>query len=190
MKFKKRHVPFLLALVFVSACLAPQRVSVVEGGSYDSAKDQTSYFVTPYGSVNIPGKWTKTHRNNTSFQQFFVNSDTVEISVAFGATNQFPFNRNGALTGHRFVKAYYEWDSQYMVKAYGLNRQIVEEDSTNHFLIHRIYGKVNGAAIDTYYLTGEKNRNVSMFTVSVTDKWTTQRKVDFLRGLFLDKAPE
>lgn len=167
-------------------CIA-KKESVIVGGEYDSAKNRTEYFVLPYGSTLIPGKWNKTGYNSISNQQFFKNKDTIEIAVTFNSIYKYEFNTNRAIKGYNFVSAFYEWDSKYFVDKYGLNRSVVEKDSINNFIISRIYGKLNNKEYDTYFFIGEKNGNCSNFSISYTNKWDEKYKIDFLKSLFFNK---
>jgi hypothetical protein len=188
MKKTTVFIAAVAALIFFPGCFTPQQgtTGVVTGSSYNSATDKTTYTVSPYGTAAIPGKWTKTHYNNVSFQQFFVNSENVEIALAFGTTNGYEFNANGKRKGFDFVKGFYEWDTDYFVKKYGLNRTLIESDSAAHYMVYRLNGKAGSTVMDTYFLIGERNGYSSNFSVSITDKWTAQAKVDFLKGLFMD----
>ena len=173
---------FILVLVLLGC--ATQQVSVIEGFNYDQSKNRTVYFVVPYGKVSIPGKWVKTKYNSVSGQQFFRNSDSISVAVAFNRFDKYEFNQAGSKRGYEFVNAFYEWDSQYFVDSHGLNRRIIEADSSNNCIIYQIYGLTNGIEINSYFLIGEKNGSVSNFSVSTTDKWTEEHKVEFLKGLF------
>jgi hypothetical protein len=179
----------LTVLLLLTNC-ATQRTSTIVGGDYNKTENETDYFVLPYGSVTLPGKWDKTNYNTISRQQFFRNQDSVIIAIAFGRFNKYEFNMDGSKTGNNFVKAYYEWDSKYFVDSHGLKRQPLENDSTNNFMIYRIYGQIEKGEFDTYFLIGEKNGNTSNFSISDTDKWTENEKVDFLKNLFLTKKEE
>lgn len=173
-------------LLLFTRCGTSQHVSVIQGGEYDAAKDQTTCFALPYGSVAIPGKWEKGHYNAVSHQQFFHNSDSVELAIAFHAANGYPFNQRGKLKGHDFVRAFYEWDSRYFVETHGLSRSIVEEDTAQHYIIWELYGG-NDMTYDSYFLFGEKNGNAHNFSISITDQWTAEEKVAFLKQLFTGK---
>ena len=175
---------FIIAFTAIN-CAGPKKVSVITGTDYDPEKDCTKHFVLPYGSVSIPGKWNKDHSNMVSGQQFFKNKDSIGIAIAFNSISNYEFNQRGTLTGFQFTKAFYEWDSQYFVNTHGLSRKMIEEDSINHFVIYRVYGNTRQSKFDTYFLIGEKNRNVSNFSITYTDKWTEQKKVEFLKSLFL-----
>ncbi len=175
----------LLLLTIVLTNCATQRTSTIVGGEYNKTKNETNYFVLPYGSVTLPGKWEKTNYNTISRQQFFKNQDSVNIAIAFGRFDKYEFNKNGLQTGYNFVKAYYEWDSKYFVDSHGLERQMVESDSTNHFMVYRISGQIEKGKFDTYFLIGEKNGNISNFSISDTERWTDIEKTKFLKNLFL-----
>lgn len=180
-------VPALFLSLFVFAAGCATTASVIESCEYDTEKDQTVYTVLPYGSAALPGKWGKDHYNSVSHQQFFRNADSVEIAIAFHPAKGYPFNGNGKLKGHDFVKAFYEWDSHYFVEAHGLKREIIEADSARHYLVWRLYGSAHTTAYDTYFLFGEKNGNASNLSVTNTDRWTAGEKTAFLKGLFLGK---
>jgi hypothetical protein len=173
-----------IMIVFLTNC-ATQRTSTIVGGEYDNTKNQTDYFVLPHGSVSLPGKWDKTNYNTISKQQFFRNQDSIIVAIAFGRYNGYEFNMGGLQTGYNFVKAYYEWDSKYFVDTHGLKRQSIERDSSNKFMVYRIYGQIEKGVFDTYFLIGEKNGNISNFSISDTDKWTENEKTIFLKNLFL-----
>ena len=50
-------------------------------------------------------------------------------------------------------------------------------------MIFRTYGSTDGAKVNMYFLLGEKNGNVSYFSLSRAEKWTEERRLEFLRGL-------
>jgi len=78
-------------LLILYGC-ASQSVSTIVGCDYDESKNQTTYFVLPFGSVSIHGKWEKTHYNNVSGQQFFTNGDSISIAIAFNRFDKYEFN--------------------------------------------------------------------------------------------------
>lgn len=175
---------FSTMIILLTSC-ATQSISTIVGGEYNKTKDKTEYFVFPYGSVEIPGKWEKTNYNTTSRQQFFTNQDSVIIAISFSRYNKYEFNVDSSRKGYNFVKAYYEWDSQYFIDSHGLKRLPLESDSTNAFMIYRIYGQIEKGKLDTYFLIGEKNGNISNYSILSTDKWTDGEKINFLKRLFL-----
>lgn len=183
----KTKTPLILIFIMILLCIgcASQKVSTLEGYDYDESKDQTDYFVLPLGSVSIPGKWEKTHYNNVSGQQFFTNSDTIRIAIAFNRFDKYEFNSDGTKKGYEFIKAFYDWDSKFFVDYYGLQRRVLENDSINNFFLYQIHGLTNGEKFDTYFLIGEKNGNVQNLSVMTTDKWTEDKKVAFLKGIFI-----
>jgi hypothetical protein len=181
-QFKK--VTFLILTILLTSC-ATQRTSTIEGVNYNESKNVTDYFVMPYGSVSLLGKWEKKNYNEISRQQFFKNQDSVIIAIAFERYDKYEFNTNGSQSGFNFVKAYYEWDSNYFVDSHGFKRQIIESDSSNHFMIYRIYGQKEKTEFNTYFLIGEKNGNVSNFSISKTEKWSEIEKILFLKNIFL-----
>lgn len=175
---------FLTITILLTNC-ATQRTSNIVGGEYNETKNVTDYFVLPYGSVILPGKWNKTNYNKISRQQFFKNNDSVSIAIAFERFDNYEFNNDGSKKGYEFVKEFYNWDSNYFVERYGMNRQLLESDSTNNFILYRIYGLIENSNFDTYFLIGEKNGNTSNFSISITDKWSKNKKIDFLKKIFI-----
>ena len=173
-------------IVFLTNC-ATQGTSTIVGGEYNAAKNETDYFVFPFGSVTLPGKWEKTNYNTASKQQYFINQDSVIIAIVFSRFDGYEFNTDGSQRGYNFVKAFYEWDSKYFIDSYGLKRQPIKNDSINNFMIFRIYGQIKEGEFDTYFLIGEKNGNISNFSISDTDKWSVSEKIKFLERLFLTK---
>src|ERR1051326_7152552 len=177
----------LIAPLLCTFTAFPQRTSTATGCDYDASKNITHYFVVPYGSADIPGKWEKEHYNKVSGQQFFTNKDSISLAIAFQSYKGYEFNPKGKLKGFDFVKAFYEWDSKYLIDRYELKRTILVSDSINRYIIYRIYGKQYQASVDTYFLIGEKNGNTSNFSISITDKWSENEKVEFLKKLCLEK---
>ena len=171
---------FILSFVALLTNCATQRESTIVGGEYTAAENVTEYFVFPYGKVTLPGKWDKCGYNKIARQQFFTNQDSIIVAIAFGRTDKYEFNKDGTLKGNDFVKAFYEWESEYF-KAEGLESQMFENDSERHYVIYRIYGE----RLDTYFLIGEKNGKVSNFSINITSRWNENEKIDFLKRLFL-----
>ncbi len=169
---------FAIVAMLIVSC-ASNKTSVLVGGDYNKERNETDYFVIPYGSVSLPGKWVKSNYVQSSKQQFFVNKDTVTVAVSFGKTDKFEFNRNNAKKGYDFVEAYYKWEYDYFTKS-GLNVHRIESDKSKKYLIFRIYG----SKVDTYFLIGVKNKCTSNFSVN-TSKWAEKEKVEFLKNLFL-----
>jgi hypothetical protein len=174
----------VISFIILAGCVS-QRVTTVVGCTYNESKNQTDYFVIPFGSVSIPGKWDKSNYNSMSGQQFFKNNDSISIAIAFTGYDKYEFNRDGKKKGFDFVSAYYEWDSKYFVDSYGLNRKVVISDSVNNFILYQLYGTIKGAKFDTYFLIGEKNGFVKNFSISITNKWAEEAKVQFLKGLYI-----
>ncbi len=167
----------IIALLIVSC--ASNKTSVLVGGDYNKERNETDYFVIPYGSVSLPGKWVKANYLQSSKQQFFVNKDTVTVAVSFGRTDKYEFNRNNAKKGFDFIEAYYKWEHDYFTKS-GLKVDRIESDQAKKYLIFRMHSP----EVDTYFLMGTTKGYTSNFSIS-TDKWTEEEKVEFLKNLFL-----
>ena len=177
---------FLSILFLLTGCgSSKQATSTIVGGDYDAAKNVTEYFVFPYGSVSLPGKWDKLKYDQSSRQQFFRNEESVTVAIAFGPSNKYEFNMDGSLKGHDFVKAFYKWESDYF-KSAGYECTILENDSANPYLLF----KVVGDDVNSVLLFGETNAGVSNFSVQTADKWTEAEKIQFLKTLFLTSAKD
>ena len=174
-------VPFLLIAILTS-CGTPKNISTLVGGEYIEDKDVTEYFVIPFGQVSLPGKWEKDKYVSSSRHQYFHNQDSVIIAIAFtNSRSGYEFNPEGLLKGYEFLKAYYEWESEYF-SSLGFETKIIESDQNEPYIIWRVYGE----EVDTYFLYGERNSNVSNFSVNSTDKWTADEKVQFLKNIYLE----
>ena len=189
-KLNKIKIHLSIVIIVLLTSCATQSVSTIVGCDYNEKKNQTDYFVLPYGAVTIPDKWEKTIYNSISRQQFFINTDSIIIAVAFGPYDKYEFNADKPKKGIDFVLAYYEWDSKYFVETYGFQRDFIEKDSIRNFVVYRIFGEFEKAKIDTYFLVGEKNGFVSNYSVMDTDKWTEKYKIDFLKGLFVSEKED
>ncbi len=177
----------LFTLIVVITNCATSSTNTLVSCSYNQEKNLTDYMVFPYGNVSIPGKWIKTNYNSSSRQQFFNNSDSITIAISFGPCNKYEFNQDNSLRRFEFVKNYYEWDSNYFVKSQGFNRELIEENPENNFVIWRLFGTFRNEPLDNYFLFGENNCMVSNFSILKTNKWSREQKTKFLRNLFLNK---
>ena len=173
----------LFAIATIIGCASQQYMSTIEGGEYDVNKDATDYFVLPLGQISLPGKWEKCGYNKEAHQQFFKNQDSVIVSASFSPTNRYEFNKDGTLKGLDFLLAFYEWESEYF-KSKGFECQMIETNDDSQYILYRIYGDT----ADTYFLVGIKGEgNVTNLSVNITDKWTKEEKILFLKNLFLAK---
>lgn len=179
---------YLILVAFIAcASCATQKASTITGGDYDERKNQTDYFVLPYGSTSLPGKWIKTKYNNVSNQQFFENADSITIAIAFTPIGNYEFNTSNQKKDFEFVKAFYDWDAQYFVNTHQLQQEIIESNENQHYIIWHLFGESNKVAYDTYFLFGEKNGYASNFSIMKTGKWNSEEKTGFLKEIFLGK---
>ena len=183
----RKWIQYIIIIIFTLTGCKTQSVSTIVGGDYDKNKDRTAYFVLPFGSTFIPGKWTKTSYNEVSKQQFFRNEENVSIAIAFVPANGYEFNTGGSKKGFEFTKAFYEWDADYFVKTLRLNQEKIESDENKNYIIWRAFGEQNGTNFDTYFLFGEKNGCANNFSITITDKWTKEEKIKFLKEMYLQK---
>ncbi len=181
---KTNHLIILLTVLFLQACTAQKTVSTIIGGEYNKKKDVTEYFVLPFGSTSIPGKWTKQEYNRTSKQQFFKNAENVSIAIAFAPIDRFEFNTKKAKTGYEFVKAYYDWEAEYFTQTHKMKTEIIEANENSNYIIWRVFDDSDNQRFDTYFLFGERNGNANNFSIGITDKWPIEKKIETLKRMF------
>lgn len=186
MKYKTTYISIILAsiIILLYSCYTTATSTIV-GGQYEAKTNTTDYFVLPFGSVSLPGKWNKTSYNSSSRQQWFKSPDSISVAIAFTQCNQYEFYKS-ELKDFSFVKAYYEWDSKYLTTQLNMNDTILQADSLNNYIVWRLWGKNKELEMDCYFLFGYRNCSVHNFYVS-TDKWTEEKKVKFLQDLYLRK---
>lgn len=173
----------LTFLILLYSCF-PTATSTIVGGQYEEKTNTTEYFVLPYGSITLPGRWIKTKYNPNSRQQFFKNVDTVTAAIAFGPCNKYEFYKP-ELKNYQFVNALYEWESKFYADQLKLTSKILYTDSTSNFIIWRLWGG-DSIDIDTYFLHGYQNCSVHNYSVT-SNKWTEDQKTKFLQDLYLRK---
>ncbi len=165
--------------------MAPKTISTIESNSYDDKINQTTFNKLPFGSIGIPGKWTKVSYNQVSGQHNFTNADSIFTAVAINRASSYPFYKRN-MNSNETVKEFYEWDSQYLVGQINGERTIVKQDTTNHFIVWHIKAE-NKYNIDNHYLFGCENGII--FTVFIdTKKWSEQQKVNFLETVYKTKT--
>ena len=169
-----------LAFVFLSACVTAgytQSRSVITGSNYNKKKDRTEYFVLPYGSIHLPGRWKKGQYIQSSRQQGFY-KDSVFVNIALLPCDKFEFSKPG-LEGFELVKAYYNWDARYFSNNLKMNTPVLFQDSISNYIIW----KASGNNIENVFLFGA--RGCGVFNISVsTLKWTDEQKISFLQELY------
>lgn len=171
----------IVFMALLSSCAPSKYTSTIVGSEYKADKDVTDYFVLPLGQVSLPGKWEKGDYVSSSNQQFFHNQDSVIVAIGFTNSNKYEFNAKGLLNGYEFVKAFYDWELDYF-SSLGLEAKIIESDQSQSYIIWRLFGQ----QYDTYFLVGERNGHVSNYSISITDKWTVDQKIQFLKSIYLE----
>lgn len=169
----------LIGSLFLGITCFSQTRSTVTGAQYNSKTNTTDYFVLPLGNVSLPGQWMKGKYNPVSGQQWFVNKDTIAVSIALTPCNKFEFSKKN-LTDFAFVKAYYEWDSKYLAEKNHLTRSVLVSDSINQYIIWRL----TGTNYDDYFLFGNKSCKVHNYSLP-SHGWAEEQKIKFLQDLYL-----
>jgi len=177
--------PLLQVIMITLISCTTQKISTIAGSDYDKEKNKTSYFVLPLGSTAIPGEWVRTNYNKVSNQQFFKNGEGISIAIAFTPITGYDFNKDHSKKGFEFTKAFYAWDAGYFEQTHHLQQEKIEENENLNYIIWRVSGISNSANFDTYFLFGEKNGHANSFSITQTDKWTKEQKINFLKELYL-----
>jgi len=184
MKLINKIIPLFL-LTVVTSCLAPKAISTIESNNYDDKTNQTTFNKFPFGSLSIPGKWTKVSYNQVSGQHNFKNADSVSTAVAINQASSYPFYKPN-MTSNEAVTEMYEWDAKYWTYQISAKTTILKQDTTNHFVIWQISAD-NKYKIDNYYLFGSENGLV--FTIMIdTKKWDLNQKINFLQIVYKNKT--
>ena len=179
-RLAKKALLALSAIILLTGCATKSQTLIVSC-NYDDKKDITNYWVFPRGEVNLPGKWDRVAYNESSGQQFFMNPDSSIVAVAFPRPDEFEFNADGALKGNDFLKAFYDWESEYF-KSYGIETPVIETDTVNHYIIFRALNN----KYDSYFLFGERNGHISNLSMDTrSSKRLENEIVKFLKDLFL-----
>jgi len=140
----------------------------------------------PYGSLSLPGQWTKTVFNQNSGQQNFKNKDSLSTALLINRASGYPFYTK-AMTSNQFVKAMYEWDANYLTVQINGFSKIIKQDTVNHFIVWQITADNDKYHIDNINLFGCENGLV--FTVMApSKKLTFEQKVDFIQTVFKNKT--
>lgn len=176
----------LWGISFLSGCTT-HTTNVLTGCQYDEEKDQTDYFVLPYGQVSIPGKWQQAGFNSTSRQQFFKNEEGITLTVSFVYIGKYEFNKDRSKQGFEFVKSNYEWESVFFKETYGLQSEMIEQDSVHNYIVWRLYGEYGNSSWDTYFLFGIRDGIADNFSVMKTDKWKREQNIVFLKELYQNR---
>jgi hypothetical protein len=175
-----------IALALFSSCTAPRAISTIESDFYEAKTNKTTFTKLPFGSISMPGKWTKVSYNAVSKQHNFKNADSILTAVAINRASSYPFYKAG-MSSNELVKALYEWDSQYLAEKTRGSRSIVLQDTVEQYIIWQIIGKYDKFDIDNHYLFGSENGII--FTVFIgTAKWTNEQKIDYLRSVYKSKT--
>lgn len=144
--------------------------------AYDKETNQTSLTLLPYGTITIPGQWTKTSYNEVSRQHFFIDTDSTSIAVTKNPQEKYPFYRDN-LTDVEFAEKFFEWEREFYEKrSFLIDRQ--GEEGQNYVL-----WKASGENANTLFLYGAKNGFAYNFAV-FSDNWSDEKRVEFVKKLF------
>ena len=142
----------MLMLFSNSGCfhrLAPASGTVAP---YDATANTTTYAVSPYGTVVLPGKWETGKYAKTSRQQYFYRADTTTLVVSLGACSNYEFGK-GTVTDAVFINSYYNLEANYQIKLQDQTPVVLVTDNDARCKIWM----VREDGIDQYYLCGTKD---------------------------------
>ena len=171
MRFKLLKL-FLISLVV--SC-STSKTSLLISDTYNKTDNKTTLNLVPYGTIEMPGEWTKTTYNEISRQHFFVDSDSTTIAVTKNPQNKYPFYSD-KMTNAEFTREFFAWEKQhYEDKGF----EIEEKTIDNNFIIWTVVGKNT----NTTFLYGAKNKFAYNFAI-FTDNWSKNKQFEFLHLLF------
>jgi len=177
---------FIFILRITTSCMVMGgSVSTIESSNYDEKENQTTFIKFPFGSMSIPGKWTKVSYNQISFQHNFKNEDSVFTALAINQASSYPFYKPN-MTSNELIKEFYEWDSKYLADLIKGNRTIIIQDTINHFILWQITAD-NEYQLDNHYLFGCENGIIFTILIS-TKKWTNEQKLNYLQTVYKNKS--
>lgn len=162
-------------------CSPTKSISTIYSDNYDKTKNLTTVTILPFGQVKISGKWVNTSYDNVSRQYFFRSTDSVTFAVALNPLDGYEFYKKEMKT-EEFVKAFYEWESNYFQQQYNGQLRVLKDDTAKNAIIWNISKEPN---IDSYFLFGLKGRTAYNLYVS-TNKWDEKKKVEFLEKIYND----
>lgn len=152
--------------------------------AYKETSDVTVYEESPYGIVEIPGKWEPGKYNKTSRQQYFYRADTTTLIAAISNCKSLPFAKKAG-AGYDWVKGFYELEER-MAKMQGNEMTLLEDNTANRYRLWT--SRVDG--IDQYFLFGLKDCDcgepVYRSLVLKTRKMTADEKRKLLVGIFME----
>lgn len=169
-----------LFIVVLTSCKTPQ-TSVIAADSFDEENNQTSLTLLPYGTIVIPGKWTKTSYNQVSKQHFFTNNDSTTLAVTKNPKDKYPFYKPDQ-TVSEFVIDFVKWDAEYW-KQQGLTVATIDDQSDKGYILWQ--AKSDDKNVNTIFLFGSKNGLAYNFSVA-SKKWTETKMKEFLVQLLND----
>ncbi|BDC99475.1 hypothetical protein [Persicobacter psychrovividus] len=166
---------FAIIVLGLTISCSTTKTSVIVADSYDKSTNITTLSLLPYGSIEIPGQWTKTRYNEVSRQHFFVDKDSTSIAITKNPQEKYPFYHD-SISDKEFAMKFFEWEKDFYEKH---GYEIQESSKSNNFVIWTASG--NNA--NTIFLYGAKNKYAYNFSV-FSDNWAEEERVNFLKNIF------
>ncbi len=145
---------FACFFVLISGSGCFHRMAPASGTSapYNASANTTTYSVSPYGTVVLPGKWESGKYAKTSRQQYFYRADTTTLIVSVGACSNYEFGK-GKVTDADFINSYYNMEANYQTKLQDQTPVVLVTDTDARYKIWM----VREDGLDQYYLCGTKD---------------------------------
>jgi hypothetical protein len=155
-----------------------QNTTSTQTGDYNKERNVTFYTVYPYGSIMIPGEWTRTRYNEQTSQQFFRrNSDSTIIGLGKNPRFKLSCYKRG-MSDYDVVVAFYKWDAQYR-ESKGASVDLLKKNEERVYIVWQAAEKNK---LNTF-LYGAKENLVYNFVVE-GDSLSASSDVVFLEKLF------
>jgi len=152
--FNRSILLFAVMFVLISSSGCFHRLAPASGtvAPYNASTNITTYTVSPYGTVVLPGKWETGKYAKTSRQQYFYRADTTTLIVSVGACSNYEFGK-GKVTDADFINSYYNMEANYQIKLQDQTPVVLVTDMDARYKIW----VVREDGIDQYYLCGTKD---------------------------------
>jgi hypothetical protein len=172
--YKFSTLIFILCLI---ASCQTTRTSTLVSDSYDQTKNQTTLMIFPFGNVVMPGKWTKYNYNETSRQHYFINADSIAISVTKNPITSYPFYSK-ELSTLELTREWYKWESDFFSEQ-GIEILEINSKSEDEFIIWQ----AKATNVNNMFLYGIKDKIAYNLSV-VRGNWSNEERISFLTSLW------
>ena len=164
--------------LLVAACMQipSKHASYLTSVNYDNKTGFTEYMRLPGGTIKIPGEWKEAGYVSNSNEMQLTNESGELITIALNDVVKYSFYSK-YLQGTALLDAFYEWESDYILKETWLKISVLERDA--NYILYCTYGN----NIDNMFLVSNKNdRYLYIYAVKISPMDKEQRMA-FLKDI-------